>query len=182
MRKLVAYQLMSLDGVAEDPDKFIHVWDEVMDANLARVIGSQDAVLLGRRSYEEWAAFWRGSDIQPFSPFINGVAKYVATSTPLDPEWTNASAIDADLEPFVNDLKAQPGKDIGLHASISLTQALLRLGLIDELSLVIAPVISGRGRRLFEDDTEVRLETIRSETSPSGHLLIDYRVLPVTAD
>ncbi len=84
MRKIVVYELLSLDGVAEDPDSFFADWDAAMDANLAAVIATQDAVILGRRSYTEWAQFWPDSQIQPFAAFINKVTKYVATSTPLD--------------------------------------------------------------------------------------------------
>ena len=87
MRKIVVYELLSLDGVAEDPDSFFAEWDDAMDANLAAVIATQDAVILGRRSYTEWAQFWPSSQIQPFATFINGVTKYVATSTPLDRDW-----------------------------------------------------------------------------------------------
>ena len=82
MRKVVVYELLSLDGVAEDPDSFFTDWDDVMQANLASVIAAQDAVILGHRSYGEWAEFWPGSTIQPFATFINGVAKFVATSAP----------------------------------------------------------------------------------------------------
>ena len=81
VRKVVAYELLSLDGVAEKPDGFFADWDDAMEANLGAVIAAQDSVILGRRSYEEWAEFWPGSDIEPFATFINGVAKYVATST-----------------------------------------------------------------------------------------------------
>jgi dihydrofolate reductase len=177
MRKVVAYELLSLDGVAEDPDGFIASWDDAMDANLAAVIGAQDAVILGRHSYDEWAEFWPGSEIEPFATFINGVAKYVATSTPLEREWANAIAIDGDLIDFVRDVKDQPGADIGIHASISVIQALLAADVIDELRLVIAPTIVGSGRRLLEGVPPVRLESIRSMTSPSGHLLVDYQVI-----
>ena len=132
-----------------------------MDANLAAVIGTQDAVILGRRSYDEWAGFWPGSEIEPFATFINGVTKYVATSTPLDPEWSNTTAVDGELIDFVRGLKDQPGRDIGIHASISVTQALLAAAVVDELRLVIAPTIAGSGRRLFEGLPPVRLEAIR---------------------
>ena len=77
MRKIVVYELLSLDGVAEDPDRFFTDWDDAMDANLAAVIATQDAVILGRRSYTEWAEFWPSSQIEPFATFINGVTKYV---------------------------------------------------------------------------------------------------------
>jgi dihydrofolate reductase len=176
MRKIVVYELLSLDGVAEDPDGFITSWDEAMDANLAAVIGTQDAVILGRRSYTEWAQFWPGSEIQPFSAFINGVTKYVATSKPLDQDWANATVLDGGLAEFVRDLKQQPGGDIGVHASISVAQALLAADVVDELRLVIAPRIAGRGRRLLDGLPSIQLEPIRSELSPKGYLLADYRV------
>jgi dihydrofolate reductase len=177
VRKIVAYELLSLDGVAEDPDVFLADWDKAMDANLARVIGAQDAVILGRRSYTEWAQFWPSSQIQPFADFINGVTKYVATSTPLDQDWANATAVDGSLVDFVRDLKEQSGGDIGVHASISVVQALLAADVVDELRLVIAPKIAGSGRRLLDGLPSIKLETIRSETSPAGYLLVDYRVV-----
>jgi dihydrofolate reductase len=177
MRKVVAYELLSLDGVAEDPDKFITDWDEAMDDNLADVIGGQDAVILGRRSYDEWAEFWPGSDIQPFATFINGVAKYVATSAPLERKWASTTVVDGGLVEFVRNLKNQSGGDVGIHASISVVQALLAADVIDELRLVIAPAIAGSGRRLLAGLPSIRLEPIRHATSSSGYLLVDYRVI-----
>ena len=176
MRKVVVYELVSLDGVAEDPDGFIVDWDDAMDANLAAVIASQDAVILGRRSYTEWARFWPSSQIQPFATFINGVTKYVATSTPLDRGWANATVLDGGLVESVRDLKQQPGGDVGVHASISVAQALLAADVVDELRLVIAPRIAGSGRRLLDGLASIQLEAIRSEISPTGYLLVDYRV------
>ena len=176
MRKVVVYELSSLDGVAEAPDGFITNWDDAMDANLAEVIATQDAVILGRRSYDEWAQFWTTSEIEPFATFINAVTKYVATSTPLDHEWANATAIDGDLVEFVRDLKQQAGGDIGVHASLSVAQALLAAGVVDELRLVIAPRIVGSGKRLLEGLPPIQLEPIRIERTPSGHLLADYRL------
>ncbi len=177
MRKVVVYELLSLDGVAEDPDGFFADWDDAMEANLAAVIAAQDAVILGRRSYDEWAQFWPGSEIEPFATFINGVAKYVMTSAPLDGEWANASVVDGGLVEFVRDLKDRPGDDIGVHASISIAQTLLAADVVDELRLVIAPRIAGSGRRLLEGLPSLRLETIRSTTSPTGYLLVDYRLI-----
>ena len=177
MRKVVVYELLSLDGVAEAPDSFITHWDDAMDANLAAVIAAQDAVILGRRSYDEWAEFWPGSTIQPFATFINGVAKFVATSAPLQQDWANATAVDGGLAEFVRDLKVRPGGDIGVHASISVAQALLAANVVDELRLVIAPRIAGKGRKLLDGLPAIQLESIRSSTSPSGYLLVDYRVI-----
>jgi len=178
MRKVIVYELLSLDGVAEDPDRFFAHWDDAMEANLAAVIATQDAVILGRRSYTEWAQFWPTSQIQPFADFINAVKKYVATSTPLDRGWTNATTLDGELAEFVRDLKQQRGGDIGVHASISVAQSLLAADVVDELRLVIAPAIAGRGRRLLDGlPSSIALEPIRSAVSPTGSLLVDYRLM-----
>jgi dihydrofolate reductase len=178
VRKIVVYELLSVDGVAEAPDEFVADWDEAMDAHLAAVIATQDEVILGRRSYEEWARFWPTSDIEPFATFINGVTKHVATSTPLDGEWANATAIDGGLVEFVRDLKQQTGGDVGVHASIEVAQTLLAAKVVDELRLVVAPRIAGSGRRLLEGLPSSPLELIRSQISPTGSLLVDYRVTP----
>jgi dihydrofolate reductase len=175
VRKIVVYELVSLDGVAEAPDTFF-AWDDATDARLGTEIATQDAVILGRRSYTEWAQFWPSSQIEPFATFINGVTKYVATSTPLDRDWANSTAIEGGLVDFVRELKQQPGGAIGVHASISVAQALLAAGVVDELRLVIAPRIAGGGRRLLDGLSSIQLETIQSETSPTGSLLVAYRV------
>jgi dihydrofolate reductase len=175
MRKVVVGELLSLDGVAEAPDTFFG-WDDAVDAKLATGIATQDAVILGRRSYTEWAQFWPDSQIEPFASFINGVTKYVATSTPLDQDWANTTVIDGGLVEFVRELKQQPGGDVGVHGSISVAQALLAAGVVDELTFAIAPTIAGRGRRLLDGLPPIKLESIRSEISPTGYLLVDYRV------
>ena len=177
MRKVVLYELVSLDGVAEAPDDFFFDWDEQMDANLAAVIATQDAVILGRRSYDEWAEYWPGSQVEPFATFINQAAKYVASSTPLERQWHNATRIEGGLVPFVESLKSSSGGHIGVHASISVAQALLAADAVDEVRLVVAPAIAGRGRRLFDQLPPIRLESLRSATSPKGYLLADYRVM-----
>lgn len=176
MRKVVAYELLSLDGVAEHPDEFVTEFDDVMRENLARVIAAQDAVLLGRRTYDDWAGFWPTSDIEPFASFINGVQKFVATSTPPEQEWPETEAVEDGLADFVLELKQQPGGDIGIHGSVSLTQALLEASLVDELRLVIAPAVHMHGRRLFDGGSPRRLSLTRSVTSPSGYLLLDYQL------
>jgi dihydrofolate reductase len=177
VRKVVVYQLLSLDGVAEKPETFFAEWDDVMDANLAAVIAAQDAVILGRRSHDEWSRYWPDSDVEPFATFINGVAKYVATSTPLDGDWPNTTAVDGDLVEFVRHLRERPGADIGVHASISVAQSLLRAGVVDELRLVVAPALAGGGRRLLDGLPPLRLESLRATSSPTGSLLADYRVI-----
>jgi dihydrofolate reductase len=176
MRKVVAYELLSLDGVAEQPDEFITEFDELMRANLARVISTQDTVLLGRRTYDEWAAFWPTSRIEPFATFINGVEKFVATSTTPETSWPNSTVFDGGPAEFVTRLKQRPGQDIGVHGSIALTQSLLEHGLVDELRLVIAPALQGKGRKLFDRGPSRRLNLTRSITSPAGYLLLDFQI------
>jgi dihydrofolate reductase len=178
VRKVVVYELLSLDGVGESPETFVHDWDDVLDANLAEVIGTQDVVILGRRSYDEWAAYWPTSDREPFATFINAVPKHVATSTPLDLAWNAATAVDGDLADFVRDLKATDGGDIGVHASMSVARSLLAAGVVDELRLVVAPAIAGEGERILVDLPGIDLELLDGRTTPSGALVLAYRVLP----
>lgn len=177
MRKVVLTELLSLDGVAEAPNKFFFEWDDVVDAQGAAIIATQDTVILGRRTYDEWAEFWPGSDIEPFATFINKVPKHIATSAPLRQEWDNSTVIDGELVEFVQDLKNSAGGDIGVHGSISVGRTLLAAGAVDEVRLTIAPAIAGAGRRLFDWLPPIRLETLRTVTSPTGYLLADYRVM-----
>ena len=175
-RKVVAGHFLSLDGVAEAPDRFLTAWDDETDAAGVELIASQDTVVLGRRSYDEWAEYWPGSDIEPFATFINAVPKHVATSTPLTRAWNDAHVIEGGLAEFVRELKSRPGGDIGVHGSISVAQALLTAGVVDELRLVVAPAIAGTGRKLLDGLPPIRLTPIRSVVSPRGHLILDHRV------
>ena len=176
MRKVVLSMFLSLDGVAEAADEFIPGWDDVVDAYGAGTIATQDAVIMGRRSYDEFVEFWPTSDIEPFATFVNKVPKYVATSTPLARPWNNSTVVEGGLVEFVQDLKNSSGGDIGVHFSISVAQALLAAGVIDELRLAIAPVVVGRGRRLLDGLPPVRFEAVSGVTTPSGFLLADYRL------
>ena len=175
MRNVVLYELMSLDGVAEEPSWFMDGGPEVIE-NLGRVIGSQDDVLLGRRTYDYWAGHWPTSDMEPFASFINTTPKHVVTSSAPAREWANSTLVTTPLADYVADLKAGPGGDIGIHGSIALAQSLLRARLVDELRLVVAPVVAGRGRRLFDSDDELqRLELVDVTSSPNGTLFLAYR-------
>ena len=176
MRKVVLTQFLSADGVAEAAGEFLTGWDDVVDGHGADVIATQDAVVLGRGTHDEWVQFWPGSDIEPFATFIDKVPKYVATSTPLAQQWDNTTVIDGELVPFVQDLKNSVGGDIGVHGSISVAQALLAAGVIDEMRFAVVPVVVGRGRRLLDGLPEIRLELIQSVATPAGFLLADYRI------
>jgi len=187
VRKVVVYTLMSLDGAVDNPGEYFALgnapgeppgFDSVMDDSEQRIIGTQDAVLLGRHMYDEWSQYWPTADDQPFADFINSVKKYVVTSTPLSNEWHNAEAVEAPVEDLVLDLKARPGGDIGVHGSIQLAQSLLAAGLVDELRLVVGPACGCSGRRLFASGGDTRrLELLSAIPTPSGSVLLAYRVL-----
>lgn len=184
MRNVVLYQLLSLDGVAEEPGDWMFDGGPAIFDNLGRVIESQDAILLGRGTYDYWAGYWPTSEIEPFASFVNGTTKHVFTSKKPDEDWPNSVFVDTEAEQYVQDLKQQAGKDIGIHGSIRLAQSLLKANLVDELRLVVASTVAGRGRRLFEDDDALKkLELRDSDRTPDGSLLLHYKVasLPKSA-
>jgi dihydrofolate reductase len=186
MRKIVLYTLMSLDGDVDDPAGYFSaspepgqppVFDRVMVDNEAKVTGTQDTVLLGRHMYDEWSRYWPMVHDDPFADFINNVKKYVVTSSPLSNEWQNAEAVSGPLEDLVSDLRGRPGRDIGVHGSITLAQSLLEANLVDELQLVVGPAIGFTGRRLFANVDQVRrLRLVSTTPTPSGSVLLAYRV------
>jgi len=175
MRKVVLYQLLSLDGVAEEPSDWVFDSDDAIFDNLGRVLATQDDVLLGRGTYEYWVDYWPTSDVEPFASFINATQKHVFSSTPLPKTWANSVQVGASAAEYVADLKQQSGGDIGIHGSIQLAGSLLKARLVDELRLVVAPAVAGHGRRLFGDDELQKLETVDVDRSPSGALLLHYR-------
>jgi dihydrofolate reductase len=186
LRKIVLYTLMSLDGDVDDPSRYFTPdgpdnappeFDPVMDDNEATITATQDAVLLGRRMYDEWSRYWPNVSDQPFADFINRVKKYVVTSTPLSTKWHNAEAVHGPVEDAVRHLNARPGGDIGVHGSIQLAQSLLAAGLVDELQLVIGPAFGFNARRLFADSDDIRrLELLSARPTPTGSLLVAYRL------
>ncbi|WP_410789652.1 dihydrofolate reductase family protein [Kribbella sp. C-35] len=177
MRKVVLYQLMSLDGVAEEPGDWLFDTDDAIFENLGQIIGDQDAVLMGRRTYEYWVDYWPTSDFEPFASFINRTEKHIFTSSPLTKEWANSTPVSSPAAAYVADLKERPGKDIGIHGSIDLARSLLRARLVDELRLVIAPTIAASGRRLFDsDDALQKLDMVDAVRTPTGALLAHYRL------
>ena len=150
VRRVVLYELMSLDGVAEEPGNWMFEVDDAVVGNLEAIIARQDAVLLGRGTYDYWSGYWPTSDVQPFADFINETTKHVFTSSEPPEAWANSVFVDEPLDEYVRQLQSGTGGDIGVHGSITLAQGLLEADLVDELDLVVAPALAGEGRKLFE--------------------------------
>ena len=157
MRKVVAGLFITLDGVVEAPVKWQEHFDEDMEQALVEQLASQDAVLLGRVTYQEWAPYWPTATDEPFAGFINSTPKYVFSSTLESVEaWKNSILIKGDLAQAIAQLKQLPGKNIGTAGSPSLVSSLLEQDLLDELILLIHPVVAGKGKRLFQDGAASR--------------------------
>ena len=180
MRKVVGYLLTTLDGVVEDPGEWLEHFDEDMRENMVEVINAQDAVLLGRVMYQEWATYWPSATDEPlFADFINNVPKYVVSTTlsRVD-EWQPAILIKEDVSQKIAQLKQQQGKNIGAHGSITLVRSLLELGLLDELLLIVSPVLKGSGRRLLNEENSLkRLKLVSSKPTRTGALILTYQPL-----
>ena len=179
MRKLVAVELVSIDGVMGSPDgwAFSYSNDEI-EATNASGMAASDALLLGRVTYEEFAAFWPNQPGgTPMVDYINGVRKVVVSGTLREPlGWNNSTLIGENFAQGVSELKRQPGKDISTIGSGVLVRWLLRVGLLDELRLMVHPLILGSGERLFEDGGEGRrLELVDSKTFGTGVVSLAYR-------
>ncbi len=180
MRKVVALELVSLDGVMESPERWSFQFqnDEMAEAN-ASGMAAADAMLFGRLTYQEFAAFWpyQNSAEQPFTDYLNNTPKYVVSTTLEEPlEWQNSTLIKDDVAEEIANLKQQPGKDIAIVGSGTLVRSLLRDGLLDELGLMVHPIVLGRGKRLFEDGIdEMALELVDSKTFSTGVLYLTYR-------
>jgi dihydrofolate reductase len=180
MRKVVAWELVSLDGVMESPERWSFQFhnDEMAEAN-ASGMAAADAMLFGRVTYQEFAAFWpyQNSAEQPFTDYLNNTFKYVVSTTLEEPlEWQNSTLIKDDVTEVVAGLKQQPGKDIGIVGSGTLVRSLLRDGLLDELGLMIHPIVLGSGKRLFEEGGDQRaLDLVDSKTFCTGVVNLTYR-------
>ncbi len=176
-RRVVLYELMSLDGYADDPGEgeWFGDADEKLLTFLGDVIGRQDTVLLGRRTFEKWAPYWPTATMQPFADFINSTPKLVFASTELSTDWSGTTRVTQSPAATVADLTRATGGDIGVHGSLTLARALLAEQLVDELRLVVAPSLAGHGTRLFEGDSGLqRFELVTSDRS-GGCLLLHYR-------
>jgi dihydrofolate reductase len=147
---------------------------------MADVIGAgiaqADAVLLGRRTYLEFAELWpsQGSDV-PMAAFLNNTPKHIVSSTLSTLDWAGSSLVSGDLAGEVAKLKQHPGKNIQIPGGPTLVRSLLRDGLLDELSLMIAPIVVGSGIRLLDEIGRVPLKLVRSRALSTGVLAVTYQ-------
>ncbi|MCI4066521.1 dihydrofolate reductase family protein [Micromonospora sp. R77] len=191
MRRIVVTENVSLDGVMQAPgrsdedtrDGFtaggwaVPYTDPVIGRKMGEGMATTDALLLGRRTYTDFAGYWPQQRDNPFTPVLDALPKYVASGTLTAPlPWANSHLLTGDVVAAVKELKAQPGGDIAVLGSGELVRALGRQGLIDEYVLLIHPLVLGGGRRLFPDaDGPAPLRLVDSAVSTTGVLVATYR-------
>jgi dihydrofolate reductase len=183
MAKVVVSQFISVDGVVEDPGgaepfdrggwAFKYERGPEGDQFKLKELEDSDALLLGRTTYEGFAAAWPSREGE-FADKFNNMPKYVVSSTLSDPEWNNSHVIaPADLVAEVSKLREQPGGDILVNGSVQLVQALIENGLVDELRLMVFPTVLGAGKKMFGDTSQaIGLELAEAKTAGETHILI----------
>ena len=175
MRQIAAGLFISLDGVVEAPEKWTGPYfnDQVGQA-VGAMMAQNDALLLGRVTYEGFAAAFGGQS-GGMADQMNHTPKYVVSSTLASADWQNSTLISGDVAGQISDLKQQPGKNIGMSGSSALVNWLLRHGLLDRLDLLVFPVVLGCGKRLFsEPDGRVPLTLTGSEPFSTGVVRLSY--------
>jgi dihydrofolate reductase len=190
VRDLAVLTFLTLDGVMqapvqrdEDPSGgFLHggwsvtYWDEVMAQVMEEAMAAPYDLLLGRKTYESFAAHWPSVDNDPHADILNDATKFVATSTLSKLEWKNSTRITGDIAAQVSRLKDEEGPLLQVHGSWQLIQTLLSHELIDEFRLWTFPLVVGPGKRLFGQDTvPTDLTLIKSKTTSNGVMMSIYR-------
>jgi dihydrofolate reductase len=176
MRSVNAWLFVTLDGVMEAPENWV-MPDDDMFAAIEAVYAESDALLIGRRTYETFAAAWpqRGGDV-PNADWMNNTRKHVASTTLTSPEWNNSTVIEGDVAEAVRSLRQEDGETILVNGSATLVRSLLRDHLLDELRLFVHPVVAGSGDRLFDEEGErLELALADSHTYDNGVISLTYR-------
>jgi dihydrofolate reductase len=178
MRKVIVSEFVSLDGVVEDPKWTFQFGSDEQEEFKLDELAAADALLLGRVTYEGFAAAWpSATDEEGYADRMNGYPKHVVSTTQEEPlEWNNSTLIKGDVAEEVSKLKEQPGKDILVFGSADLVNTLMKHGLVDEYRLMVFPIVLGSGKRLFGDglDTTV-LELVDTKAFDSGVVVLTYR-------
>jgi len=174
MRKIIVGQFVSLDGVMEAPEKWTFPYqnDEVM-AVLGENMFRSDAMLLGRKTYEAFAASF-SSQTGGIADYLNATHKYVASNTLKSADWNNSSLVSGDVVGELAKIKQGEGKDIVVNGSRTLVQALIAHDLVDEYSLLVFPVVLGQGIRLFEAGANATLKLVASKPISTGVVHLKY--------
>jgi dihydrofolate reductase len=180
MRKVIASEFVSLDGVMESPEEWhFPYFNDEMGTEIGAAMAAADAMLLGRVTYQEFAAFWpyQGGDDQEFAGYMNDTPKFVVSTTLEEPlEWNNSTLIEGDVAEEIANLKQQPGGDISITGSGTLVRSLLADDLLDELRLMVHPIVVGKGKRLFEEGGgQKALKLVDSKTFGTGVLYLTYQ-------
>jgi dihydrofolate reductase len=174
MGSINAGLFIALDGVIEAPQTWQgDYFNDEMGAAVGGLMTGNDAMLLGRQTYDEFAAFWPNADpADPTTAQMNGTPKYVVSTTLEKADWENSAVVSGDIKAEL--LKLKQDKQLGVTGSATLVRWLLQEGLIDELHLLVHPVVVGAGKRLFEPGDKVRLRLIDSTTFSTGVLHLVY--------
>jgi dihydrofolate reductase len=177
MRKIIAGLFISLDGVVEAPETWhFPYFNHEMGEAVAAQAEAADTMLLGRRTYEEFASYWPNqSSEEPFADVMNGTPKLVASTTLTSVEWQNSTLIEGDVVEALKRIKEQPGKAISITGSPTLVRSLLRAGVLDELRLLVHPIVVGHGKRLFETEAQpIPLRLVEATTFTTGVQAMTY--------
>ncbi len=178
MRRVIASEFVSLDGVMEDPSWTFQFTSEEQGKFKFDELSVSDALLLGRVTYEGFAAAWPHMTEQygEYADMMNGYPKYVVSTSLEEAEWNNSTLIKENVAEEVSRLKRQPGKDILIFGSGDLVNTLMQHDLIDEYRLMVFPVVVGSGKRLFREgrDTKV-LRLVETKTFGSGVVVLSYQ-------
>jgi dihydrofolate reductase len=174
MGKIVAVEYVTLDGVFEEPAWSGPYFNDELGTWQDKNLKEADALLLGRKTYEGFKAAWPGMEeaTGDFGKKMNGMPKYVATTTLTEPEW-NAQFLPGDVVEAVGKLRTEPGSLL-INGSASLVNLLTRHNLIDEYRIMIYPVVVGEGRKLWDEGTKVALKPSSSFTTTTGVEVITY--------
>ena len=182
MRKITAGLFITLDGVIESANEWTGPYFHPrINASVGSIMGAADCMLIGRVTYDEFAAYWP-QQTGPLADVMNGTPKYVVSNTLREPAWQNCTVVDGDIVTKIAALKAQAGRNIGVTGSATLVATLVRAGLIDELTLYLMPIVRGRGKRLFDDPGDVAtLELEACEALDNGVVILQYRPAKATS-
>ena len=174
MRKLVVTEFMSLDGVIEEPAWTFPYWNDEIAKFKGEESSASDTLLLGRVTYQGFAAAWPQSKDEG-ADYFNSVRKYVVSKTLEEPlEWNNSTLIKDNIVEKITNLKQQDGKDLAVHGSATLVQTLMQHDLVDRYRLLVYPVVVGKGKRLFGEGVPATLKLLESRSFSSGVVALGY--------